>query len=184
MGNGNSLIHFIRLLILPTLVLGCGGCGKNKEFGSTLLNMVNSQCLASLSGSKSAKTLTAALSVSEIESVCKNKLNYRCSTRIFSPDVSNSLSQETQCTGFEPLGKPCLGIETHRFSTAHMLQRAPSSSFEEGGDYNKSEYMCHNESVGVEAALILGEGSNLDSALSSAYTKCLNVRSEREGSGS
>jgi hypothetical protein len=176
-------LQFLSLAAIAALSFGCG---KNKEMGSALLNMVNAQCQQALDAQaakislQATGKLTVRLSVTEIETACKTAVSYKCSARIFNTTVSNGVSTETQCSGLDALNKPCLAVESHKYNTSHMLDRAPASDFESGGDYNKSEFQCHNEALPLDATSLLGEGASLDAALSQAFTKCLSVRSGGE----
>src|SRR5262249_45318667 len=117
---------------------------------------------------------------------CGKVDNYACYRRVFSPTGTEGQSVESECAkGEERGGDVWLKLDSRNYSTyeASRLPDTSSSALRPGGEFNRSEYVCHQKELkDGENVLAIGEGSSLGEALSASYALCVSY-APRLGSG-
>jgi hypothetical protein len=110
---------------------------------------------------------------------CSNLEQYECYRRVFSPKAIDGRKMEEECGQLEEFnGKFCIPLAVRYYNTslAASLPETPSSDLEEGGEFNRSEYVCHQKDLRDEDQfLALSTGEGLKEALLGAFKQCGNI---------
>jgi hypothetical protein len=110
---------------------------------------------------------------------CAKIESYACYRRVFSPIVAEGASVEEECTQAVEVGGPfCMKLDSRNYNTreATLLAETPTSATQPGGEFNRSEYVCHHKELkDGETYLAVGEGELLKDAVVAAFGKCTGV---------
>lgn len=113
------------------------------------------------------------------EDFCTNIQNYSCSRRIFSPETTTREAVEQECTKVEEFGgSTCMSLPSHYFDTREAAKRDDTSSIalQPGGEYNRSEYQCHQNLLkDGDDYLAVAQGDDLREALMLAQLECTGI---------
>lgn len=125
-----------------------------------------------------SRLAASAVDVSSAE-FCAKPEGYECYVRRFSPLLSDGESTIEETAHVADLGGNVVYRLAARNYSTRDAARAPgvsASALQPGGDFNRSEYVCHQHDLKDGATyLAVGEGDNLNDALSAAYAKCTGV---------
>lgn len=167
--------------IFPFLALSA--CLENAGIASkagTTLAKSQSNCLAPDSAAvKNIALRLAASSVEVASDFCTKADGYECYLRRFSPTLANGQTTTEETSRFVEFGgTTAFKLRTQTYNTREA-SRAPGVSAvatQSGGDYNRSEYVCHQLALKDGTTfLAVGDGDTLDEALAAAYAKCSGV---------
>ena len=174
-------IHF-ALAILATFALSACLENSGVALKSAKSTLVKSQADCALPDSATVQSVGRRLAASAIEvgaDFCGKPENYECYVRKFSPSVANGQSVVEECGHVGELGGDvCLKLKANFFNTREA-SRAPGTSASAslaGGEFNRSEYVCHNRELKeADVFLAVGEGDFLKDALAASVAKCAGV---------
>ncbi len=159
-----TAIGFLLLISLAVMYQNCGTGFKT----SSLVNS-SSQCNA-----QKAQKVLSADTINSDQFCFENGL-YRCQKKVFSPNVTNQLHTIRECFKDGSSYDVCMDISEYLFSTKELIKSEPTSAFEEGADYNRTEYHCYiYESEFSQTPLSHGIGTTIDEAVQSLVTNCKN----------
>lgn len=176
LGAARALAALLATFALSSCIQNTGIAAK----AGYTLSKSQANCLAP--DAASVKNIAQRFAASAVEvggDFCLKPESYECYLRKFSPTLANGQSTTEEIAHVAELGgNTVYKLKTQTYSTREAAS-APGVSavaLQPGGDYNRSEYVCHQTALkdGVNF-LAVGEGESLDDALSSAYSKCTSL---------
>lgn len=173
----------ICALAALTATLALSACLQNTGVVSKTgqaLTKGQSNCLAP--DAAAVKNIAQRLTASAIVvggDFCAKPEGYECYARKFGVTLSNGTSTVEERAHVAELGGDfAIKVETHTYNTreAATSPGVSSSATLAGGDYNRSEYVCHQHDLkDGDNYLAIGEAESLNEALAGAYAKCTGV---------
>lgn len=174
-------LPFVRAFVLSISLAGLGsGCMENSSLMSQSKSALSQNC--ALPNSAAVKSIGRRLASESIEvdrEFCAKSENYACHERVFSPNVSEGVSTENQCARVAALGGDvCLKVSRRAYNTrdAATLPDTDPSAVAPGGEYNRSEFVCHQQVLrDGDQYLAGGEGDTLAEALGKSAVECAAI---------
>jgi len=125
-----------------------------------------------------ARSLASAATAVTPES-CAQIERFECYRRVFSPLVPNEKRNEQECANVAAFGGDfCVSLPVQYYDTSEAASRPDTNAaaLQPGGDYNRSEYVCHQRELrDGDVVLASGLGESLKEALLNAHSECTAV---------
>lgn len=180
-----------RWAVIAAVAAACAGLGLAgcKGAAKSALNMKGGavQCGTGVGSSSlraSSLRAPAGISAERLKAFCESVTAYSCERRVFSPSVENGRAAVSEC--FDAQERVCFSVDSLSFNTrdaASQPDTDPTASLP-GGEYNRTEYKCHNSSVKQgDQLLAVGEGDSLKAAFDSAFKSCAALVSAARSQG-
>ncbi len=179
----NPSARALVMLGVLASVAGLSSCLENTGIAAKAgYTLSKSQANCALPDAASVKNIGQRLAASAVVvgvDFCAKPDGYECYVRKFSPTTIAGQSVVEECPHVAELGGDiCYNLKSVGFNT-RAAARAPgvsASASQPGGDFNRSEYVCHQHDLkDGENYLAVGEGDTLRDALANAYAKCAGV---------
>jgi len=121
----------------------------------------------------------ASANVAITSTFCSEAAQYECYRRVFSPKTRNAKTVEQECSDLPELGgRFCLKLSTQYFDTseAARLPETRSEDLELGGEFNRTEYVCHQRELkDGDLFLTASPGDQLKDSILAAIARCQSV---------
>lgn len=121
----------------------------------------------------------ASANIAITSNFCSDPAQYECYRRVFSPKTRNGKTMEQECGELSELGGTfCLKLSSQYFDTseAAKLPETRSEDLEIGGEFNRTEYVCHQRELkDGDLFLTTSQGDQLKEALLAAIGRCQSV---------
>ena len=155
--------RYLLLIIVPILLVTYTNCGQFKSVGELAGNLTSS-CVAKI---------RATSKIALASSVCSDLASFKCDRRVFKPGISDVKTTMTECVRLKSGEDACVPVTTFSFDTEGAREGAAPGAFDEGGEYNRTEYQCMNAVVLRQNITVVStDATSLSDALSDAITSC------------
>ncbi len=150
-----------------------------EKTSSTFYSSINNCTVDSSKKIAQVSRRLASANVAITSTFCSEPAQYECYRRVFSPKTRNTKTTEQECGELPELGgRFCMKLSTQYFDTseAARLPETSSQDLEMGGEFNRTEYVCHQRELkDGDLFLTASPGDQLKESLLAAIARCQSV---------